>query len=251
MTEPKRLLILGGTGEACDLAEAAAELFSGTLDITSSLAGRTDDPRTPPGSMRRGGFGGGPGLADFIKEESIDILIDATHPFAEKISANAYDACLVTGTPRLTLARPPWDLPPEARWIEAQDITEAAAMLPNFARRVLLTTGMGGIEAFAGLDDIHFVVRVIGKPTEPLPLTGCTIIIGSPPFSVEDEARLLAEHNIDTMVSKHSGGAQTVAKIAAAIEAGVKMVLIARPLPEPGEAVESIDEALKWLEGRI
>jgi len=251
MTEPKRLLILGGTCEACDLAERAAELFSGKLDITSSLAGRTDNPRTPPGRMRVGGFGGGPGLADYIKEESIDLLIDATHPFAAKISANAYDACLATGTPRLTLARPPWTMPPEARWLEAADMEEAAAMLPEFARRVLLTTGKGGINAFSGLDDIHFVVRVIEEPAEPLPLADHSLVVSHPPFGVEDEARLLNEHDIDTMVSKHSGGEATVAKIAAAIGAGVKIVLIARPLPEPGEATDDIKTALNWLESRI
>jgi len=251
MSEPKRLLILGGTGEACDLAEQAAELFSGRLDITSSLAGRTDNPRMPSGRVRRGGFGGGPGLAGYIKEQPVDLLIDATHPFAAKISANAYDACLVTDTPRLILTRPPWTLPPEAKWIEAADMTEAAAMLPEFARRVLLTTGTGGLDAFAGLDGIHFVVRLIEEPADPLPLSRYGLVVARPPFSVEDEARLLAEHNIDTMVSKHSGGAATVAKVAAAIEAGVKMVLIARPLPEPGDAVDTVEAALNWLKSQV
>jgi precorrin-6A/cobalt-precorrin-6A reductase len=116
---------------------------------------------------------------------------------------------------------------------------------------VLLTSGISGIGAFNNLDDIHFVVRVIEQPAEPLPLADHSLVVARPPFSVEDESRLLAEHNIDTLVSKHSGGEATAAKIAAAIEAGIKMVLITRPLPEPGDAVESVDEALKWLEGRV
>ncbi|MHA1598630.1 MAG: cobalt-precorrin-6A reductase [Alphaproteobacteria bacterium] len=251
MTEPKRLLILGGTGLACDLAERATDTFSDRIDITSSLAGRTENPRTPPGNIRQGGFGGGPGLADYLKQQSIDMVIDATHPFAEQISANAYDACLVTETPRLTLTRPPWTLPGDARWIEAATMAEAAGMLNGFARRVFLTTGIGGIEAFAGLDDIHFVVRLIETPAEPLPLADHELVIARPPFTVDDEARLLVEHDIDTLVSKHSGGDATVAKIAAAIQAGTKLVLIARPLPEPGEAVETIDAALSWLESRL
>lgn len=251
MTETRHLLILGGTGEACDLAEAAAVRFSGNLEITSSLAGRTDNPRTPPGHVRCGGFGGGPGLADYIKSQSIDLLIDATHPFAAQISSNAYDACLVTGTQRLTLTRPPWTMPPEAKWIEAGTMAEAAAMLPNFAHRVLLTTGIGGIDSFAGLDDIHFVVRLMEQPGEPLPLADYSLVVARPALSVDDEAQLLAEHRIDTLVSKHSGGEATVAKIAAAIAAGVKILLIARPLPEPGEAVDNIDDALNWLKRQL
>jgi len=236
---------------ACDLAERATEMFAGTLDITSSLAGRTDNPRIPPGNMRTGGFGGGPGLADYIKKNAINLVVDATHPFAATISANAYDACLVTNTPRLILSRPPWALPPGAKWMEAANIADAAAILPSFAHRVLLTSGIGGIENFAGLKDIHFVVRLIEEPKQPLPLDDYSLVIARPPYSIEEETRLLAEHTIDTMVSKHSGGEATVAKIAAAIKADVKIVLIARPLPEPGDRVESIDDALEWLESQI
>lgn len=251
MAEPKRLLILGGTGEAADLAEQAVARFSSRLEVIYSLAGRVQPGRSMSARVRVGGFGGGQGLADFLKAEAIDLVIDATHPFAATISANAHDACLDTRTLRLTLTRPAWELPPAAKFLEADDMLEAARLLSSFAKRVLVTTGARGLDALAGLPDIHFTIRLIEAP-KPMPeLENYTLITARPPFSLEDELALMEELNIDCLLSKQSGGPATMAKITAAIRKRVPIVLLRRPLPEPGETVQTTDAALLWLESRV
>lgn len=251
MAKIKRLLILGGTGEAANLAELAVDQFAGRLDVIYSLAGRVKPVRDLKASVRIGGFGGGPGLADFIKNEGIDFLIDATHPFAAIISANAFDACQATQTPRLTLARPPWNLPPGAKLLEADDIGEAVQLLSGFAKRVLVTTGQSSLDVLADFPDIHFVVRVIEEPAGPLAGDNITLITGRPPYRLDEELALMEEHDIDALLAKQSGGEGTVAKITAAIRNRIAIVLLRRPLPEPGEAVDTVSEALLWLESRV
>lgn len=251
MTEVKRLLILGGTGEAGSLAEQAVVQFSGHLDVIYSLAGRLEPERQFSATVRVGGFGGGPGLADYIRTEKIDLVIDATHPFANTMSTNAYDACLATETPRLMLVRPPWALPPGAKFLEADDMTDAARILSGFAHHVLVTTGQKNLDAFEPYPDIHFVIRVIEEP-ETLPaIEKVTLVKGRPPYSLDSELALMEEHQIDALLSKQSGGESTVAKITAAMRKQIPIVLLRRPLPEPGESVDSVEAALQWLEGRV
>ena len=251
MAKIKRLLILGGTGEAAKLADLAVDQFAGRLEVIYSLAGRVKPVRDLKANVRIGGFGGGPGLADFIKNESVDFLIDATHPFAATISANAYDAAQATETPRLTLARPAWNLPPGAKLLEADDMNEAVQLLSDFAKRVLVTTGQSSLDVLADFPDIHFVVRVIEKPAEPLAGDNITLITGRPPYRLDDELALMEEHKIDSLLAKQSGGEGTVAKITDAIRNRIPIVLLRRPLPEPGEAVDTESEALLWLESRV
>ncbi|NQV46675.1 MAG: cobalt-precorrin-6A reductase [Rhodospirillaceae bacterium] len=251
MSKEKRLLILGGTGEAVELADRLVSLYPGRLHVISSLAGRIGTPREIPGTVRVGGFGGGPGLADYIKSESIDLLIDATHPFAANISTNAYDACLATEIPRLALRRPPWRMPPSARWVEVPDMAAAAEVLPSMSKRAFLTIGRSGLDAFAHVEGIHFLVRMIEAPDGPLPLKDYTLITGRPPFTDEAEVGLLEGHRIDTLVSKQSGGAATVAKLGAAVALNLRILLIARPLPEPGETAETVEAALSWMKKRL
>jgi precorrin-6A/cobalt-precorrin-6A reductase len=251
MTETPRLLILGGTGEAATLAETAHVQFSGRLDVIYSLAGRIKPVREFAATVRVGGFGGGAGLADYIKSENIKLLIDATHPFAKNISANAYDASLAADMPRLTLTRPPWDLPPGAKFLEADDMAHAARILPDFAKRVLVTTGQSSLDELKELPDIHFFIRVIEEPNEKPALENYTFITGRPPFTMDDELALMQDHAIDAVLTKQSGGTATVAKIIAAIRRHIPVVLIRRPLPEPGESVESVEDALMWLEQKL
>lgn len=251
MAKPKRLLILGGTGEAAELAERAVGQFSSRLDVIYSLAGRLEPKGEMTANVRVGGFGGGQGLADFLISEAIDLVIDATHPFAATISANAYDACLTTVIPRLTFVRPPWDLPPGVKYLEADDMAEAARLMSGFARRVLVTTGQKDLATLAGLPGIHFTIRLIEAPQEMPDLENFTIITARPPFTLEHEVALMEELNIDCLLAKQSGGALTMAKITAAIRKRVAIVLIRRPLPEPGESVQTTDAALLWLESRL
>lgn len=250
MTEPKRLLILGGTGEAAELAERAVARFAGRLDVTYSLAGRIKPLRELAGQVRVGGFGGSPGLAAYLEEHNYNVLVDATHPFAATISSNAYDACLATDTPRLTLFRPPWELPPGAKYLEADDIADAARQLSRFAARILVTTGQSALDALSGYPDLHFVVRVIEAPDAPL-ADNITLITGRPPYSLDDEIALIDEHAIDALLTKQSGGNATVSKIAAALRRNIPIVAIRRPLPEPGESVDNVDAALNWLEEKL
>jgi len=247
----KRLLILGGTGEAANLATRAIDEFGANLDVISSLAGRLNKPRPLPGRVRVGGFGGSDGLAHYIGTEKIDLLIDATHPFAATISANAQRACLRAGIPRLILARPPWPTVADGSVIAVADFNAAARAVSGLGRRVFLSFGHRELEAFAGLADLSFVVRVIEVPKAPLPIPAVTLITGRPPFALADEKALLKNQAIDVLVSKDSGGAALPAKITAAVDAGLPIVLVARPPTEPGEQAAGIDAALRWISNRL
>lgn len=243
----KRLLILGGTAEARALAAAIAETLPGRAEAVTSWAGRTGRAPDVAGATRVGGFGGGAGMVDYIKSEGIDIVIDATHTFAETISDHAHDAALIAEVPRLCLMRPPWRLPPGSRWVEVADLEAAAEAVGKFAKRVFLTSGRQTLEAFAGIKDVWFLVRLIDPPAEPLALAAYEVATGRPPFTIEHEKALMAEHNIDTLVSKSSGG-PLPAKITAAVELGLPIVLIAPPPPVPGTRADSVATALEWIE---
>jgi precorrin-6A/cobalt-precorrin-6A reductase len=240
-----RLLILGGTAEAVALAGAASALPG--LEVVSSLAGRTRAAPTPPGRSRVGGFGGAEGLRAYLRDERIDLLVDATHPFAARISEAARLACETAGVPRLVLWRPPWPRQPGDRWHEVADLAEAAARLPELGRRVFLTVGARDVAPFAPLAGTWFLVRAVEAPG-PLPLARCAVIIGRGPFARDDERALLRRHGIDVVVSKASGGDATYGKIAAARDLGVPVLMVRRPPPPAGECVATVAEAAAWLE---
>jgi len=240
-----RLLVLGGTAEARDLAARVVD--AGDFEVVTSLAGRTRRPAAVAGAVRTGGFGGAEGLAAYLERAGIDLVVDATHPFAADISAHAVEACAAAGVPRLVLARPPWPRRPGDRWIAATDAAGAAAALPGLARRAFLALGRRGLTAFEKVRDIHFVVRLVEPPSVPLGLADCELVLGRGPFSLADERRLFARHRIEAVVSRQSGGGAAYAKIEAAREAGLPVVMIERPPPPPGPTAASVDEALAWL----
>jgi len=242
------LLILGGTGEAAALAAALSARFGEErLLVTSSLAGRTAAPAPLAGRVRSGGFGGASGLADYLATAGVDLVVDATHPFAARISAQAQQACDTTGVPRLMLRRPAWTRHPLDRWIEVASAAEAAARLPGLGRRVWLTIGLRELAAFAKLRGLHFVIRTIDPPAATPPLASFEIIGGRGPFTLAGERHILEHHAIDVLVARASGGAATEAKIVAARELGVPVIMVRRPPREPGEAVETVAAALDWL----
>ena len=242
-TDGWRVLILGGTREAAELARRVHE--AGEVAAITSLAGRLPNPALPPGEVRIGGFGGAVGLADYLEAEGIAAVIDATHPFAATISAHAQLACEGRGVPRLVLRRPSWRPAPGDRWYVVDDLEGAAALLPTVARRAFLTTGSGGLEAFSAVPNVWFLVRLIA-PRSPLPIPGAALVTGRPPFTLDRERRLIAARRIDTLVTKNSGGAAE-AKLDAAREAGIQVIMIRRPPPPPGETVETVTQALRWL----
>jgi len=248
--ERRTLLILGGTAEAAQLARAAVAEFGPNLTVITSLAGRTSSPAPVAGAKRRGGFGGAEGLAAYLREAAIDLVIDATHPFAAQISRHARLAAAAANAPRLALLRPPWRQEAGDRWIEAPDLEEAARALPALGRRVLLTIGARGLDAFAGCEDIAFVVRLIEAPRAALPLRHAELVIGRPPFTLDEERQLLHGRAIACLVAKASGGARP-AKLAAARELGLPVVMVACPPPEPGESVASVAAAMAWIAARL
>lgn len=247
----RRLLILGGTGEAMALARAAVDAFADRLEVVTSLAGRTRAPARVAGGLRVGGFGGAGGLVRYLAEAGIDLVVDATHPFAAVISANARDACERAGVPRLSLLRPPWRRRRGDRWIEVEDAAQAAAETGRHGHRAFITLGQRDLHRFADLDGVSCLVRLIETPTAPPPPGDCRIVTGRGPFTLASERRLLAEHRIDVVVSKASGGRATRAKITAARERGIPVVMIRRPPAPEGARVATVAAALAWIDSNL
>src|SRR3954447_25426554 len=241
-----RVLILGGTGEARRLAAALADRPD--VHVVSSLAGRVADPALPPGEVRVGGFGGVPGLVDYLHAGRIDAVVDATHPFAATMSAHAVAATDATGVPLLVLRRPRWTERPGDRWLRVPTIGDAARTVAGLGSRVFLTTGRQGLAAFADLD-AWFLVRTVDPPEPPLPCR-LEVLLDRGPFTVDGERDLLRRHRIDVLVTKDSGGAMTAAEVAAARELGVPVVMVGRPAATGAPAVETIDEVLRWVAGK-
>jgi precorrin-6A/cobalt-precorrin-6A reductase len=238
-----RILILGGTGEARDLA---ATLVTAGTDVISSLAGRVRQPRLPDGPVRIGGFGGADGLAAFLRDEGITHLIDATHPFAATITANAALAAAEAGAPRLVLRRPGWEADPS--WEIVAGIREAAEAVARWpGENVFLTTGRRDLGAFAADDGHQFLVRTVDPPDGLVP-PRITLILDRGPYTVESESALMREHRIGLLATKNSGGPMTAAKLSAARNLGVHVVMVRRPpLPSDTTTVATVQEALRWL----
>lgn len=245
------VLVLGGTSEARLLAERLVQEFSDSLRVISSLAGRTAEPVPLAGEVRRGGFGGAAGLERYLRELQPVAVIDATHPFAVVISRNAATAAAAARVPRLVLERPPWRPTEGDRWTEVADAPAAATALTAFGPRVWLTLGAADTAAFAGLGDRWFLIRRVEAPTAPLPLSNADVILARGPFRLEDERRLIAEHRLDVLVCRASGGTATAPKLGAAREAGLPVIMIRRPSPAPGPRVEITGEAIEWLRGQL
>ncbi len=250
-SNPPHLLILGGTTEAAALAHSLAAVFGDRLAVTTSLAGRTRTPVIPLGTLRRGGFGGSAAMAEYLQKQRIAAVIDATHPFADQISANAATACATAKVPRLVLSRPGWSPQPGDNWIYFDTVRAAAEGLPRFGRRAFLTVGKQELSAFAGLADMWYLVRLIDMPTEPLPVGECQIVTGRGPFTVPEERTLMESHQIDVLVTKASGGVATQGKLDAARLLGLPVVMVRRPPPPPGPQVDSVTAAVDWIANQL
>ena len=248
---PERLLILGGTAEGRALAAAVEARFAPSLTVISALAGRTRAPILPAGNVRIGGFGGAEGLAAYLREERIGLLIDATHPYATQISAQAREAAAQAGTERLVLVRPPWQPVPGDRWIDVATVEEAVGAIPAEAERVFLTVGVRALAPFAARPDLWFLVRLVDEPAEPIPLARHRLICARGPFAEVDERALLADHRIDCLVTRASGGEATAAKLAAARALGLPVVMVRRPAAPPGPSAPTVEEALTWIGERL
>lgn len=242
-------MILGGTAEARALA-AALNGREGNHVVVSSLAGRVAHPALPDGQVRIGGFGGAEGLADYLRAEAFDALIDATHPFAAGISAQAAQAADGTGVRLVALRRPSWTAQPGDRWTHVPDIDDAArtaADLPEDDGCVFVTTGRGGLQAYARDQRHSYLIRSIEPPDPPLPPRHI-VVLDRGPFTLEGETALLQRHAVHALVTKNSGGASTEAKLAAARLRGIPVIMLDPPAPADGvESAGSVAEVLGLL----
>ncbi|WP_088940738.1 cobalt-precorrin-6A reductase [Rhizobium sp. N122] len=235
-----RILILGGTGEARLLAEALAARANG--DVLLSLAGRTEKPAVQPVPVRIGGFGGAAALADFLTAGGYDLLIDATHPFAERISANAAFAAETTGIAAIALRRPEWQRLPGDHWREVRSIPAAIEALGPSPRRVLLATGRQGAHHAEAAPQHFYLIRSV-DPVEPA-LANVDYVIDRGPFTLEGESALLKQRRIDVIIAKNSGGAATYAKIEAARLLSIEVMMVTRAPASTVKTVDTVEAAL-------
>ncbi|NNM62107.1 MAG: cobalt-precorrin-6A reductase [Steroidobacteraceae bacterium] len=242
----RHILILGGTTEARQLAECLA----GRHDVaaTLSLAGRTTAPLAQPVPVRSGGFGGIDGLARHLREHQIRVLIDATHPYAQKISAHAVAAAALTDTPMLALRRPPWRPIPGDRWVEVQSAEDAVSHLGTEPQNVFLALGRQEIAPFSRAPQHRYLIRSVEPIDPPLAVPYARYLRGRGPFSEHDDRALLLAHAVNIVVAKNSGGTATYGKIAAARSLGIPVLLLRRPHGPPAQCAATVGEAIAWLD---
>ncbi|MBU6462004.1 MAG: cobalt-precorrin-6A reductase [Bradyrhizobium sp.] len=242
--KPLCVLILGGSADANQLASAI--VGDPRFDAILSYAGRTENPKQPPIAWRVGGFGGIDGLIDYLRREKIARVVDATHPFAAQMSAHAIAACAALSIPLLALERAPWQRSAGDRWIEVDDFVSAAQALGAVPRRVFLGIGRTQLAPFASHKQHFYLVRLVDQPHAPLPLAA-EMIIARGPFDLAGDRKMLTDYRIDIVVARDAGGDSASAKIEAARELGLPVVMVRRPFIPARQRVETVAEVLRWL----
>ena len=218
------------------------------LDVTLSLAGRTVSPARQPVPVRVGGFGGAAGLVGYLLREQIGVLIDATHPYASIISANAVAAARESNVQFVALRRPPWVAVVRDRWTEVSNVSEAVQALGKSPRRVFVTLGRNELAPFAAAPQHNYLIRSVDPVDPPLPLPRVSYVTGRGPFTEAEDRSLMAAHWIDVVVAKNSGGSATYGKIAAARAVGVEVIMLRRPPAPEAPSVATVEEVLAWLD---
>ena len=237
----KKILILGGTADAVRLAKE----LSNQAEIIYSLAGRTRNPNLPDCDARTGGFGGVDGLAVYLSENNIEAVVDATHPYAAQMAANAAAACETAGVNRAKYLRPPWQAEDGDTWVSAKDYKAATDLFNDLGDRVFLSTGSQNLDAFATLKDKFFLVRAVEQPEKPIPFDIFTLLLARGPFDRSGETMLLAKYDIQVVVSKNSGG-PLAAKLLAARDRKTPVIMIDRPQPPDGDVFDSVEKIIDW-----
>jgi precorrin-6A/cobalt-precorrin-6A reductase len=243
-----RILILGGTTEASDLARLLTH--DGRFEATLSLAGRTQSPKPQPLPTRIGGFGGIAGLETWLQQHDIAAVIDATHPYAAQISAHAVAACDALSIPLATILRAPWTREDGDNWIDVDAPDAAALALGSRPVHVFLSIGRQELEAFATAPQHHYIARTIDPPDVMLP-PDILFVHDRGPFDVATEEAFLARERIEIVVSKNSGGTATYSKIVASRSLRIPVVMISRPHKPHGIALDSPNAAMRWLEAQF
>jgi len=247
----KTVLLLGGTTEAIDLAQRIVVELQ--WRVITSLAGRTRQPRLSAGEQRSGGFNGSAGLRDYISQNSIDIIVDATHPFATTISQHALTASKALALPYLRLQRPAWQKQDGDIWHKVADIPDAAQQLPSTAKSIFLATGHQQLEYFAEFADKQFYIRLIEAPAQRLALPNYELILARGPFTEAAETALFRHYQVDLIISKNSGGTASYGKIAAARTLQIPVIMVQRPATDTKYSTaytitaESVQQALLCL----
>ncbi|MBL1268434.1 MAG: cobalt-precorrin-6A reductase [Halomonas sp.] len=239
-----KILILGGTSEASALASAVAKRG---LPAIFSYAGRVATPKPQPLPTRIGGFGGVNGLATFLAQERITHIVDATHPFAAQMSSNVLAAAAQCGVKAVALTRPAWQPVTGDQWQSVASIDEAVSTLAGQPQRVLLAIGRMHLAAFAGQPQHHYVLRLVDRPTNALPLKDVSTVIDRGPFTLEGDLALLENQRIQRIVCKNSGGDGAASKLTAARRLGLPVVMIERPALPPRQELHRIDDVISWL----
>lgn len=235
---------MGGTSDANALARSIADA---RLDAIYSYAGRTQVPVNQPLPVRTGGYGGSEGLANFIREEAITHVIDATHPFADTMSKNAIAACAETGTPLIALVRPAWTPVADDNWITVPDLESAAAALTDEPASVFLAIGRQHLAPFAAKPQHRYLLRFVDKPDAHLPLPNAKVIVARGPFSLDGDLALMRDENIAFLVTRNSGGSGARAKIDAARQCGIPVIMIERPAMPKRTCAATVAEVMAWL----
>lgn len=238
------VLILGGTSEASALACAVAERG---LPAIFSYAGRVNAPKPQPLPTRVGGFGGVDGLIAFIKHAGITHIVDATHPFAAQMSRNALSAAAQSGVTMLALTRPAWQPKQGDRWQPVASIDDAVAALAGPPQRVLLAIGRLHLKAFSAQPQHHYVLRLIDPPTATPPLTHFTTTLDRGPFTLDGDLAMLQTQRIERIVCKNAGGEGAAAKLAAARQLKIPVMMIERPMLPARREVHCVDDVLAWI----
>lgn len=241
-----RVLILGGTREARNLAQRLVNNQT-PWEVTTSLAGVVTRPVLPAGELRLGGFGGPEGLANYLRSQKVDMVVDATHPFAATITYNAAVACSKTGTPRVRLQRPAYPELPGVTWHRVHNLTEALDTAATLGQRIFLTTGRRDLEPTAAHPELFYAIRCVDAPDPQLLPPHHTVIQSRGPFAHHDEMEVLTRHKLDVLVSKDSGGQLTYGKFTAAAELGIPVVMVSRPPTPAGPQVATAADAEQWL----
>jgi precorrin-6A/cobalt-precorrin-6A reductase len=248
MPYPPKILLLGGTADAMRMGEALA---AAGIAAIYSVAGRTEAPKLPPLPHRMGGFGGVAGLAHHLKATGISHVIDATHPFAARMSHNAVQACAATELPLIALERAPWRAGPGDSWRHFKDLPALAAAFPKAPTRIFLAIGRQNLECFAAHPQHHYLLRLVDPPTSPPPLPNTQIEISRGPFTHEGDLALIRSHGTELVIAKNAGGEATRAKLTAAASLGLPVWLAERPIIAARESAGSVEEVLGWLAAHI
>ncbi|MFK5978950.1 MAG: cobalt-precorrin-6A reductase [Rhizobiaceae bacterium] len=241
---PRDILILGGTHEALKIAELLCKVDG--LRVITSLAGRVKNPKMPAGELRKGGFGGVAGLVEYLRKETIGLLIDATHPFAENISKNAAAACEQTNITRLHFLRPEWNAEPEDHWLSVSDLNNAVDALPENAT-VFLALGSQHLASFSKLRNTRFIARMIEPPASKFP--GLDILIAKPSNNLDTEIELLKTKKITHIVCRNSGGTGAWQKLLAARKLQLSVIMIERPAALAGKTFSSVEALIASITG--